>query len=53
MDDNNKFQEQEAPAKNTDNAFVKVAEDGSPLIPDSRDKKTDNNTSDSAVQEKQ
>jgi hypothetical protein len=33
MDDNKKFPEQVAPDKNTDKAFVKVARDGSPLIP--------------------
>ena len=27
------LQEQEAPLKNTDNAFVQVSEDGSPSIP--------------------
>ncbi len=34
--DNEKFQEQEAPLKNTDNAFVQVNEDGSPLFPNER-----------------
>jgi len=29
------LREQEAPEKNTDNAFVKVGEDGSPQIPES------------------
>ena len=34
MDNNkNQLQEQEAPAKNHDNAFVKVGEDGAPVIP--------------------
>ncbi|HVK97088.1 MAG TPA: hypothetical protein VM368_04680 [Flavisolibacter sp.] len=34
MDKNNtKFEEQKAPAKNTDNAFVQVSTDGSPSIP--------------------
>jgi hypothetical protein len=28
MDNDNKFPEQEAPEKNTDNAFVKVGKDG-------------------------
>jgi hypothetical protein len=41
MDNNNKFPEQEAPEKNTDNAFVRVGEDGSPVIPSTQDKKTD------------
>ena len=33
MDDRKKFPEQHAPDKNTDKAFVKVARDGSPVIP--------------------
>ena len=33
MDKDKKFPEQEAPGKNTDNAFVQVGEDGSPVIP--------------------
>jgi hypothetical protein len=33
MDEQKKFPEQEAPAKNTDNAFVKVNKDGSPQMP--------------------
>jgi hypothetical protein len=37
MDNDNKFPEQEAPAKNTDNAFVQVGEDGSPVIPSTED----------------
>lgn len=40
MDNDKKFPEQEAPAKNTDDAFVQVDENGSPVIPSS-DKKTD------------
>jgi len=32
--DDNKYPEQQAPEKNTDNAFVQVGEDGSPVIPD-------------------
>jgi hypothetical protein len=31
---NNQFQEQEAPQKNTDNAFVQVGEDGKPQMPE-------------------
>lgn len=31
--ENNSFKEQEAPQKNTDNAFVQVGEDGSPVMP--------------------
>lgn len=34
MDKDQKFDKQEAPLKNTDNAFVQVSEDGSPAIPD-------------------
>ena len=41
MEDNRKFPEQEAPAKNTDNAFIKVGEDGSPVVPETTDTKTD------------
>ena len=41
MDNDKKFPEQEAPEKNTDNAFVQVGEDGSPVIPSTDDKKTD------------
>ena len=40
MDDNKTFPEQKAPEKNTDDAFVKVGEDGSPVIP-SNEEKTD------------
>lgn len=41
MDNDKKFPEQEAPAKNTDDAFVQVDENGSPVIPSAIDKKTD------------
>ncbi|MDB5246169.1 MAG: hypothetical protein JWQ40_563 [Segetibacter sp.] len=41
MDNDKTFPEQEAPVKNTDNAFVRVGEDGSPEIPSASDKKTD------------
>jgi hypothetical protein len=41
MDSENKFPEQEAPAKNTDNAFIQVGEDGSPVVPSTEDKKAD------------
>ena len=34
MDKEIQFQEQEAPLKNTDGAFVQVSEDGSPSIPE-------------------
>ena len=33
-----RFPEQEAPSKNTDNAFVQVGEDGKPSIPDGNEK---------------
>lgn len=36
--DQNKFKEQEAPEKNTDNAFVQVGKDGSPAIPKTESK---------------
>jgi hypothetical protein len=48
MNNDNKFQEQEAPAKNTDNAFVQVGEDGSPVIPSVEDNKADNEKDDNA-----
>ena len=41
MDNNNKFTEQEALQKNTDNVFVKVGEDGSPVMPTTKDEKID------------
>ena len=41
MEDGTKFPEQEAPEKNTDNAFVQVGKDGSPVIPAANEKKTD------------
>ncbi len=31
---NHELQEQEAPLKNTDNAFVKVGDDGKPVMPE-------------------
>ena len=39
-----KLEEQEAPLKNTDRAFVKVSEDGSPVIP--RDSEKENKDKD-------
>lgn len=42
--DQEQFQEQDAPLKNTDHAYVKVSEDGSPMMPDKgqeKDKKTE------------
>jgi hypothetical protein len=42
MNEDNKFPEQQAPEKNTDNAFVQVGKDGTPVIPSPNDeKKTD------------
>ena len=41
MQENNKLTEQEAPLKNTDNAFVQVNENGEPVMPSGDDKKTD------------
>lgn len=52
MDNDNKFPEQEAPQKNTDNAFVQVGEDGSPVIPSTKDKKTDIEEGESATSDK-
>lgn len=40
MDNDKKFPEQQAPAKNTDDAFVQVDENGSPAIPSVADKGT-------------
>ncbi len=53
MDNENKFPEQEAPQKNTDNAFVQVGEDGSPVIPPTKDKKTHNEEDTPATSDKQ
>ena len=36
----NGFQEQEAPQKNTDKAFVKVGEDGKPKLPEGESETT-------------
>ena len=41
MNNDREFIEQEAPEKNTDNAFIEVGADGSPVIPNASDKKTD------------
>lgn len=41
MNNDNKFPEQEAPAKNTDDAFVQVSENGTPVTPTDADKKDD------------
>ena len=40
MKDENKFPEQEAPEKNTDNAFIKVGKDGEPVVPSDKGKDT-------------
>ena len=41
MNEKNKFPEQEAPGKNTDNAFIQVGEDGEPVVPHTSETKTD------------
>lgn len=50
MNDKNKnnLVEQEAPQKNTDDAFVKVGEDGRPQVPEitKENKEEDNRTTD-------
>jgi hypothetical protein len=46
---NNPFQEQDAPQKNTDNAFVQVGEDGKPQMPE---KETASNASTQQAGEK-
>ena len=40
---NERFPEQDAPRKNTDNAFVQVGEDGKPAIPENNEKKEQGN----------
>lgn len=42
MDNENKFPEQTAPEKNTDNAFVQVGENGEPEMPASENIKSKN-----------
>ncbi|HVG40368.1 MAG TPA: hypothetical protein VM888_02060 [Chitinophagaceae bacterium] len=42
MDKKEQLEEQDAPHKNTDNAFVRVGEDGKPELPE------DDNTNDAA-----
>ena len=41
MENDKKFPEQQAPEKNTDNAFVQVGEDGSPVMPVTKNTQTD------------
>ncbi|WP_018613247.1 hypothetical protein [Segetibacter koreensis] len=41
MNNDREFIEQEAPEKNTDNAFIEVGANGSPVLPGASDKKTD------------
>ena len=41
MDNENKFPQQEAPEKNTDDAFVQVGERGEPTIPENEANKGD------------
>jgi hypothetical protein len=40
MENDKKFPEQEAPEKNTDEAYVKVGEDGQPVMPEDNNTKT-------------
>jgi hypothetical protein len=49
MNNEQKFPEQQAPEKNTDNAFVQVGEDGSPVIPATSDTNTDIKKEDNAT----
>ena len=37
--DQERYQEQDAPIKNTDHAYVRVSEDGSPVMPDETEDK--------------
>ena len=46
MKDNNKFEQQEAPTKNTDNAFVKVGKDGAPVVPNVQKENDDRQSND-------
>jgi hypothetical protein len=41
MENDTKFPEQQAPEKNTDNAFVQVGKDGESVTPSTEEKKTD------------
>lgn len=50
MENNNKnLQEQQAPLKNTDDAFVQVGKDGEPIIPQTADDKNRNESKDEKV----
>jgi hypothetical protein len=40
MENENKLQEQEAPLKNNDNAFVQVGKDGKPVMPQNDEMKS-------------
>jgi hypothetical protein len=42
--DQERYQEQDAPIKNTDHAYVRVSEDGSPVMPDETDDKDKKDT---------
>lgn len=48
----NRFPEQEAPEKNTDQAFVQVGKDGQPVMPATADEKA-GNKEDNAVEDTQ
>ena len=41
MENETKLQEQQAPLKNSDNAFVQVGHNGEPVIPQTGEKKSD------------
>ena len=50
MENNDKnLQEQQAPLKNTDNAFVQVGKDGEPVIPQTADDKNTGEKKDEKV----
>ena len=40
MENENKLQEQEAPLKNNDNAFMQVGKDGKPVMPQTDEMKS-------------
>ena len=43
------FEEQEAPLKNTDNAFVQVNKDGSPVIPEPAERNSEDQEKEDAL----
>ncbi len=46
MEKDKKFPQQDAPLKNTDNAFVKVTHDGSPQVPNIKETREEKNPED-------